>query len=109
MARERGGALARECHAQHVGRAGLLARGEQAADRRFLPGERALQRGASRRDPRRLLADLARLGLDPGERAVGLRDGALGVAQRIARLAARAFLALEVFLQLLDAGAQRLE
>jgi len=49
------------------------------------------------------------LGHDAGQRAVGLRDGALGVAQRIARFAFRAFLALEVLLQRLDARAQRLQ
>jgi hypothetical protein len=109
MAGERGRALARKRDPQHVGRARCLARGEQAADRRFLPGERAFQRGAPACDPRRLVADLARLRLDSGERAVGLRNGALGVAQRVARFAARAFLALEVVLELLDARAQRFE
>jgi hypothetical protein len=109
MARERRGALARERDPQHVGRARRLARGEQAADRRFLRGEGAFQRGAPACDPRRLVANLARLRLDSGERAGGLRDGALGVAQRVARFAARAFLAIEVALQLPDALAQRFE
>jgi hypothetical protein len=54
-------------------------------------------------------AQRARFAGEPGERAVRVGDGALGVAQRVARLALRRFAAPDFLVQLVDAPAQRLE
>jgi hypothetical protein len=54
-------------------------------------------------------AQLAAFGLERGERAVGLRDRPLGVAQRVARLAAGALLAVELLVKRAQAAAQQLE
>jgi hypothetical protein len=54
-------------------------------------------------------AQLPVLGLQRGERAIGIRYGALGVAQGIARFAAGCLLRLQLGLQRLDAAAQRLQ
>src|SRR2546422_6846737 len=62
-------------------------------------GERALERAASLRELRRLGAQALALRLERGERAVGVGDRALGIAQRIARLALFAFPALQFLLQ----------
>jgi hypothetical protein len=82
---------------------------QHAADRRLALGCQPLEGAAPVGNARRLGAHLPGFGLDAGQRAVGLRDGALGVAQGVARLAPGAFLALELLLQRLDARAQRLQ
>jgi hypothetical protein len=56
----------------------------------------ALRRGAQR----------ALFGGEPREAAVGLRDGALRVAQRVARLAPRTFFRFQFFRERVDARAQ---
>ena len=58
---------------------------------------------------RRLGAQVLALRLERGERAVGVRDRALGIAQRIARLALFAFLPLQFLLQRIDAGTKCLQ
>jgi hypothetical protein len=73
-----------------------MARREQALDRRLALAERALERVAALGYARRLGAQPPCL--DPQRRkgAVGVGDGALRVAQRIARLAPRGFLVLQL-------------
>jgi hypothetical protein len=82
---------------------------QHAADRRLALGRQLLEGAAPLRVARALGAQVPALGLDAGQRAVGLRDGALGVAQGVARFAPGALLALELLLQRLDAPAQRLQ
>jgi len=86
-----------------------VARGQHAADRRLALAGGTLERLSPLGDPGAFGAQPPALGLERGERAIGIGDGALGLAQRIARLALAAFLALEVRLQLLDAPAQGIE
>jgi hypothetical protein len=71
--------------------------------------ERALQQPALLRDRKRLGAHLAALFFEQRERAVCLRDGALGGAQAITRLFARFLFALELPRERVDAAAQRFE
>src|SRR5436309_3393461 len=66
-------------------------------------------RASSLRELRRLGAQALALRLERGERAVGVGDRALGIAQRIARLALFAFPALQFLLQRIDAGTKRLQ
>ena len=94
---------------QRVRRGERLARQQYALDRRLTLGERALESLALRRQAGGLDAQLPVLGLQRSEGAVRLRDRALGVAQRIARFAARCLLRLQLGLQRLDAAAQRLQ
>jgi hypothetical protein len=54
-------------------------------------------------------AHLARFGGEKRQRSIGGRNRALGLAQRVARLALRAFLFLEVPVERVDAAAQRLQ
>jgi hypothetical protein len=83
---------------------------EQHACHSPLPfGERALEPPALIGARRSLRADLAGLGFERPQRAVGLRNGALRVAQRVARLAPRLLLVLELTAERLDAALQRLE
>jgi hypothetical protein len=51
----------------------------------------------------------ARFSGEPSERAIRIRDCALGVAQCVARLALRRFAAPDLLVQLVDAPAQRLQ
>jgi hypothetical protein len=83
-----------------------LARGQHATDCRLALGERALQRLAALGKGGGLGAHLPALRLERGERAIRLRDGALRVAQRVARLLARLFLLLQLPRQRPDALAQ---
>jgi hypothetical protein len=57
-------------------------------------------------DALRRIAQGALFGGEPRQPAIGLRDGALRVAQRVARLAARAFLGLQFPGERVDARAQ---
>jgi hypothetical protein len=98
--------LAREGDAQRLGRAPRLARREHAADRRLALGKRALLRPAALSEGGGLRAHLPALGLKCRERAVRVRDGALGVAQRVARFPARFFLLLQLLRQRPDARPQ---
>jgi hypothetical protein len=109
VAREGRRVLSGERDAQRVGRARRLARGQHAADRRLASGSLALKREAATRDARALGAQPPALGLERGERAIGLGDGALGAAQRVARLAPAALFFLQVPLQRVDAAAQGIE
>src|SRR5438105_10640376 len=88
--------LPRKRHAQRVGRAERLARREHAADRAAALAERALEQPPPLGDGERLGAHAAALGLEGGERTVRLRDRALRIAQRVARL----FFGLLLFFQL---------
>ncbi len=108
-ARKRAGVVARQGDAQRVGRAGRLARGQHALDRRLALGERALERAAPLGDTGRFAAQAHALGLQRGERAVGFRDGAFGVAQRVARLAASALGPLHLRAECFDATTQCLQ
>jgi hypothetical protein len=106
-ARHRGRVLAGKQHAHCVGRAAPLARGEHAADRRPALGKGALQRLTALGNRGGLGARLADFRLQRGERAVGLRNGALGLAQRVARFLAGIFLLLELLRQGPDARTKR--
>src|SRR5213080_4189364 len=108
-ARESRGVIAGERHPQGVWPAAGVTGGEHALDAGLALGERALERAASLRDLRRLGTQALALRLERGERAVGVGDRALGIAQRIARLALFAFPALQFLLQRIDAGTQRLQ
>jgi hypothetical protein len=103
--------LAREREANHVRRAtrelGHRARREQASERLLLRFQRALLQAAARADAADLLARFARRTLLRLERAVGARNGDLGGAQRLARLAPVGFAALELGSQRVDSRAQR--
>jgi hypothetical protein len=104
-----GRVVSRKHDAQRVGRAACRPRGEHALDRRLAFRILNLQcltllgytggRGAHR----------ARFGGEPRERAVRVGDRALGVAQRVARLALRRLAAPDFLVQLVDTPAQRLE
>jgi hypothetical protein len=83
------------------------ARAEQALDRAPACRKRSFQRLALLADARGLPARGLALGLERRERAVRLRNGALGFAQRIARFLARCFLFLEPCGERFDAAPQR--
>jgi len=84
-----------------------MARGEQPPERGLLAREALGERAAVRREARELGLRLAGLGLELAQRAVGFRDGALGVAQRVARLATARLLLVQPEPQRLEARAQR--
>jgi hypothetical protein len=89
--------------------AGGVARGEHPAKRGLLARETRLERLVPARQPRQLCLRRAALGLQVAQRAVGVRDRALRVAQRVARLALVGFLLAEPGLERLDTRAQRLQ
>jgi hypothetical protein len=101
--------FAGERHAQRVGRAVRLLRGEHAAERLLALGERTFEERAPRADRGGLAADLLSLGLELGERAVRRRNRALGLAQRVARLLADLLLPVELPGERVDAAAKRLQ
>jgi hypothetical protein len=68
-----------------------------------------LQGSASFRDAAGLGANLPRLGAETRERPVGVRDRALRIAQRIARLAGGGLFPFELARDGVDAPAQRSE
>ena len=84
-----------------------MARGEQPPERGLLAREALAERAAERAEARELGLRRAALGFEPAQRAVGFRNRALGVAQRVARLAPVGFLLAEPGAQGLDARAQR--
>jgi hypothetical protein len=84
-----------------------VARGEQAPERGLLAREALAERAAERREARKLGLRRALLGLESAQRAGGLRNGALGVAQRVACFAPVGFLVAEPGLERLDPRAQR--
>jgi hypothetical protein len=86
-----------------------VARDEHALDRGLALRDQPLEGAPALGDARRLRAQPAPLCERARERAVGLGDRALGLAQGIARLAALGFLVLELALQRLDAAAQGLQ
>jgi len=86
-----------------------VARDEHALDRGLALRDQPLEGAPALGDARRLRAQPAPLGERARERAIGLGDRALGLAQGIARLAALGFLVLELALQRLDAAAQGLQ
>jgi hypothetical protein len=106
---ERAGIVARKRGAHEIGRAGRLACHEQPLERPAALGEQPLELAAAPRDARRLGARARAVGGEPRQAAVRFRDRALGIAQRVARLAARGFLRFELALQRLDAAAQLLQ
>jgi hypothetical protein len=106
-ARHLGGVLARERDLERIRRARGVARGEQAAEGLLAPREPRLQRAAVGADALQLGLRAAPLGLELAQRAVGFRDRALGVAQRVARLAPVGLPVAQLALQRLDARAQR--
>jgi hypothetical protein len=73
-----------------------MTRREQALDRRLALAERALEGAAALGDSPRLGAQPPFLDAQRREAAVGVGDGALRVAQCVARLAPRGFLALQL-------------
>jgi hypothetical protein len=86
-----------------------MARDEHALDGRLPLGDGALERLSPVGDVRRLRAQAAAVGRRARQPAVGFRDRALGVAQRVARLALRRFAAPDLLVQPVDAPAQCLE
>jgi hypothetical protein len=86
-----------------------MPRREQALDRRLALAERALERVAALGESRRLGAQPPCLDAQRREGPIGVGNGALGVAQRIARLAPRGFLVLQLLGKGFDAGAQGLQ
>jgi hypothetical protein len=61
------------------------------------------------RQARELRLRRAALGFQVAQRAIGIRDRALGVAQRVARLSPVGFLLAQARLERLDARAQRVQ
>jgi hypothetical protein len=104
-----GRVVAGQRHPQVVGGAGGVAGEQHALERRLPLAEARLERLALPGEAGGLGTQAASVGLQPGERAVGLRDRALGGAQRVARFLARAFLFLELARERVDAAAQRLQ
>src|SRR3954468_19827629 len=100
--------IARECGAQHVRAGERLARDQQALDRCLPLGSRALEVLPLLGDRRAVGAQLPALRLQPGQGSIGLRDGALGFAQGVARLLPLRLLRIELTLQRIDASPQRL-
>jgi hypothetical protein len=84
-----------------------VARGEHPAERGLLALEARLERPLPAREARELRLRRAALGFKVAQRAVGVRDRALRVAQSVARLAPVGFLFAESGLERLDARAQR--
>jgi hypothetical protein len=109
VAREAGGVASRERDPQRVRRPARLARGEHALDRRLAGRELAFEHAAALVKARQLGAQGALLGAERGEPAVRFRNRALGLPQRVARLAPRAFLVVKIAAELVDAAAQRAE
>jgi hypothetical protein len=109
VARRRGGIVPRERHTQRFRGTCGVTRHEHSRDRLLALGERALEAPALGGEIAGLGAHLGDLGFDALERAVRLRDGALGIAQRVARFPPGLFLALEIAAERLDAAAQRLQ
>jgi hypothetical protein len=99
--------LAGERDLERVRRARGVARGEQPPERVLLARQARFQRTARARQPLEPGLRGAALGLQRAQRAVGFRDRALGIAQRVARLAPVGFLLAEPRAQRLDACAQR--
>jgi hypothetical protein len=108
-ARKRRRIFPRQGHAQGVGRAARLARRQHASDGRAPLGKRALEDASALRDERGFRPHGTVFRFEGGERAVQVGDGALRVAQRVARLPARLLGALELARQRVDAPAQGLE
>jgi hypothetical protein len=108
-ARHRGRIVAGQRHPQVVRRAGGVAGEQHALERRLALAKARFERLALLGEAGGFGAQAPALRLEPGERAVGLRDRALGGAQRVARFLARAFLFLELARERVDAAAQRLE
>jgi hypothetical protein len=106
LARNGGGIVAGKRHPQRLGRRRGGAGDQHALQRRALRGEPLLRLAPALGDAQRRDAQAALLGGEAGEAPVGLRDGALRVPQRVARLAARAFLRLQLLRQRVDARAQ---
>jgi hypothetical protein len=95
LPRDRRRISAGECDAHGVGSACGGARAEHALERSTALGEQALGAAAALGDASGVGAQRARLGLQRGEGAVRIRDGALGIAQRVACFAPGLFLGLE--------------
>jgi hypothetical protein len=83
-----------------------MARDEHALDRSLALRRQPLEPVPSLGDARRLRPQAPALRRGLRERAVCPRDGALGIAQRVARLVALGLLAFQLLLQRLDAAAQ---
>ena len=84
-----------------------MARGEQPPERGLATRELRAERPLARGEAGELGLRGAALGFERAQLAVGLRDGALGTAQPVARLAPARFLLAEPVAQRLDAAAQR--
>jgi hypothetical protein len=95
LPRDRRRILAGERDAHGVGSARGGARREHALERGAPLGEQALGAAAALGDTSGVGAQRPRLALQRGEGAVRIRDGALGIAQRVARFAPGLFLGLE--------------
>jgi hypothetical protein len=108
-ARERRRILAGKRHAQRIRRAAGLARRQHAADRGLPLRQRALEQPPALGDRARLGAHLAALGFKQRKGSIGLRNRALGIAQGVARFAARVFFSVEFLTERFDAAPQRFE
>jgi hypothetical protein len=106
LARNRSGIVAGERYPQRVRARRGGAGGEHAFERLALRGETPLRLAPPLADAPCGRAQRALLGCQAREAAVRLRDRAFRVAQRIARLAPRAFLLLELRRDRVDAVAQ---
>ncbi len=104
---EVGRIVAGEHRAQRLRGGERLARQQHALYRGLALGERALEELAPLRKLRDLHLELSAFQLQRGQRAIGVRDRALRVAQRIARFAALGFLPVELARERFDAAAQR--
>jgi hypothetical protein len=109
LARDVRGVLAGERDLERVGRARRVARGKDAAERCLLAGQARLERALARGEARELRLQCMPLRLERAQPPVGVGDGALGVAQRVARLAPLRLLLAQPGLERLDARAQRLQ
>jgi len=105
--RDVGGMLAGERDLERVRRARGMTRGEQPAERALLARQARLERAVLAREARQRRLRGTALSLQRAQRAVGFRDRALGIAQRVARLAPVGLLLAEPRAQRLDARAQR--
>jgi hypothetical protein len=101
--------VARQRGAHDVRRGERLSCEEQALYRGLPISERSFEPLALLGDARSFGAQLPRFADQLGERAIGFRNGALRLAQAIARFALLGFLGLYLFLEGLDSLAQALQ
>jgi hypothetical protein len=104
-----GGILSGKGHAQRVGRAPCLTGEEHFLDRPLARPQRALELAAPLRQLAGFGIELLAFRAQVGERPIGIGDGALGIAQPVARFAAGFFLPQKLLGEGVDPVAQRLQ